>query len=165
MRLAWDKKQSSQGAGQSEVRVLQLSWISARSRHGSSEPYVRQKARAAGLVMPRCNVFAMEAHLQEISRAVDKGAHAAVIMDQAGWHTAKKLRIPDNLTLIPLPPRCPELNPVENIWQFMRDNWLSNRIFTSYENILAHCCYAWNRLVDQPWKIMSIAYRQWAHGC
>jgi len=114
--------------------------------------------------MPGCNVFAMEEHLAEISRAVDEGAHAVVIMDQAGWHTATKLLVPDNLTLIPLPPRCPELNPVENIWQFMRDNWLSNRIFSSYENILAHCCEAWNRLIDQPWTIMSIAYRQWAHG-
>ncbi len=122
------------------------------------------RGKGAGLVMPGCNVFAMEEHLAEISRAVDEGAHAVVIMDQAGWHTATKLLVPDNLTLIPLPPRCPELNPVENIWQFMRDNWLSNRIFSSYENILAHCCEAWNRLIDQPWTIMSIAYRQWAHG-
>jgi transposase len=94
---------------------------------------------------------------------VDTGAHAVVIMDQAGWHTTTQLRVPDNITLIPLPPRCPELNPVENIWQFMRDNWLSNRIFNSYDTIVAHCCDAWNRLIENPWKIMSIAYRQWAH--
>lgn len=123
------------------------------------------KGKGAGLVMPGCNVFAMETHLQEISQAVDKDAHAVVIMDQAGWHTATRLRVPDNLTLISLPPRCPELNPVENIWQFMRDNWLSNRIFSSYQNILAHCCHAWNKLIEQPWKIMSIGYRQWAHEC
>ena len=48
--------------------------------------------------------------------------------------------VPDNITLMPLPPKCPELNPVENIWQFMRDNWLSNRIFKSYDDILDHCC-------------------------
>src|SRR5271169_4864520 len=56
----------------------------------------------------------------------------------------------------------PELNPQENIWQFMRQNWLSNRIFKSFDDIVDHCCYAWNTLIDQPWKIMSIAYRDWA---
>jgi hypothetical protein len=56
---------------------------------------------------------------------------------------------------VSLPPKSPELNPVENIWQFMRDNWLSNRVFTSYTNIVDHCCYAWNKLVDQPWLIMQ----------
>jgi hypothetical protein len=57
-----------------------------------------------------------------------------------------------------------DLNPVENLWQFMRDNWLSNRIFESYDDIVDHCCLAWNTLVDQPWRIMSIGLRQWAHG-
>ena len=87
-----------------------------------------------------------------------------LILDQAGWHTTDKLDIPSNITLLPLPPRSPELNPVENIWQFMRDNWLSNRIFESYEQIVTLCCEAWNKLIDQPWKIMSIGRRQWAHG-
>ena len=67
-------------------------------------------------------------------------------------------------TLMPLPPRCPELNPVENVWQFMRDNWLSNRIFQSYDDIVDHCCFAWNKLVEQPWSTMSLGLRQWAHG-
>ncbi len=59
--------------------------------------------------------------------------------------------------------RSPELNPVENVWQFVRDNWLSNRIFGSYQDILDHCCDAWNKLVEQPWIIMSLGLRQWAH--
>jgi transposase len=63
-----------------------------------------------------------------------------------------------------LPPKCPELNPVENIWQYMRDNWLSNRVFNSYDDILNHCCYSWNKLIDQTWRIMSIGLRDWAHG-
>ena len=53
---------------------------------------------------------------------------------------------------------------MENIWRFMRDNWLSNRIFKSHEDIVALCCQAWNKLIDQAWKIMSIATRKWAHG-
>jgi len=63
-----------------------------------------------------------------------------LLLDQAGWHLSDKLDIPDNITLMPLPPKSPELNPVENIWQFMRDNWLSNRVFRSYDDILDHCC-------------------------
>jgi transposase len=106
----------------------------------------------------------MAAHLAEISKAVDPGAHAVVILDQAGWHMSAKLAIPDNITLLPLPSRSPELNPVENIWQFMRDNWLSNRIFQSYEDIVALCCEAWNKLIERPWKIISIGMREWANG-
>jgi putative transposase len=90
------------------------------------------------------------------------GAHAILVLDQAGWHTAKALADPGNVSLVPLPPRAPELNGQENIWQFMRQNWLSNRIFKSFDDIVDHCCYAWNTLIDQPWKIMSIARRDWA---
>ncbi len=106
----------------------------------------------------------MAAQLQEISQVVAPGAHAVLLLDQAGWHVSPKLPVPDNITLLPLPPRSPELNPVENIWQFVRDTWLSNRIFTSYSDILGHCCEAWSKLIDQPWLIMSIGLRDWAHG-
>lgn len=72
--------------------------------------------------------------------------------------------MPPNVTLMPLPPRCPELNPVENVWQFIRDKWLSNRTFQFYCDIVDHCCLAWNNLVDQPWRIMSLGSRKWARG-
>ena len=119
--------------------------------------------KGAALVLPWCNTAAMTLHLAEIATTIAPGAHAALLVDQAGWHLSHKLVVPSNITLIPLPPKCPELNPVENIWQFMRDNWLSNRVFTSYDNIVDHCCDAWNKLTDQPWKIMSIGLRDWAH--
>jgi len=106
----------------------------------------------------------MNAHVAEIATAVDPGAHAVLIVDQAGWHTTAKLRLPENITILPLPAKAPELNPVENVWQFMRDNWLSNRIFESYDQIVDLCCDAWNRLRDQPWRIMSIGMREWAHA-
>lgn len=106
----------------------------------------------------------MEAQLAEISQAVAPGAHAVLLLDQAGWHVSPKLGVPDNITLVPLPPRAPELNPLENVWQFVRDNWLSNRIFHAYEEIVDHGCDAWNRLVEQPWIIMSIGLRDWPHG-
>ena len=121
-----------------------------------------QRGAGAALVLPACNTEAMQLHLDEIATKVTPGAHAILILDQAGWHGAKDLKVPSNISLLPLPPRAPELNSQENIWQFMRQNWLSNRIFKSFDDIVDHCCYAWNTLIDQPWKIMSIAHRDWA---
>ena len=113
--------------------------------------------------MPWCDTYAMTQHLAEIARHVDADAHAILIMDQAGWHMSNNLVVPENITILPLPPKSPELNPVENLWHFMRDNWLSNRVFKSYDDIVDHCCHAWNTLVDQPWRIMSIGLRDWAY--
>ena len=123
-----------------------------------------EQGKGAGLVLPFCNTETMSLHLTEISLMVAPGAHAVVLMDQAGWHTTDKLEVPSNISIIALPAKCPELNPVENIWQFMRDNWLSNRVFTSHDNIVDHCCEAWNKLIDQPWRIMMIGRRKWARG-
>jgi hypothetical protein len=123
-----------------------------------------QEGKGAALILPRCDVAAMNLHLTEIAAMVAPGSHAVLLLDQARWHLSDRVIVPANITLLPLPPKCPELNPVETIWQFMRDNWLSNRVFDSYKNIVDHCCYAWNRLVAQPWTIMSIGFREWAHG-
>ena len=123
-----------------------------------------QHGKAAGLVLPFCNTNTMNLHLAEISVMVDPKAHAVVLMDQAGWHLTPKLEIPDNISIIPIPSKSPELNPQENVWQFMRDNWLSNRVFKSHEAIVDHCCDAWNKLVEQPWRIMSLGLRDWAHA-
>jgi hypothetical protein len=119
--------------------------------------------KGAGLVLPHCNVPAMNLHLAEMATAVTPGAHAVLLVDQAGWHLSDRLAVPPNITLMPLPAKCPELNPVENVWQFVRDNWLSNRVFRSEKDIVDHCCQAWNNLVAQPWRIMSIGLRDWAH--
>lgn len=121
------------------------------------------RGMAAGLVLPRCTTDAMSLHLAEIAKAVAPGAHAVLLLDQAGSHMTTRLIVPANITLLPLPARTPALNPVENLWQFLRENWLGNRVFASYEAIPDHCCHAWNTLTDQPWRIMSIGLRAWAH--
>ena len=105
----------------------------------------------------------MQLHLDEISKHVAYKAHAVVLMDRAGWHTTGKLDIPKNMTIILLPSKSPELNPVENIWQYMRANWLSNRVFETYDAIVDAACQAWNNLIDQPETITSIGMRDWAH--
>ncbi len=166
---------------QDEARIGQKNKITRRWAKRGSRPSAPKDQRTksayifgaicpargvgAALVLPRCNTQAMQWHLDEISSQVMPGAHAILILDQAGWHTTAKLAIPSNITLLPLPPRAPELNPVENVWQYMRDNWISNRVFRSYDEIVAISSEAWNKLIDRPWTIMSLGNRNWAHGC
>jgi DDE superfamily endonuclease len=121
------------------------------------------RGTGAGLAMPYADTEAMQLHLDEISRTVARAAHAVLLLDRAGWHTTVNLNVPHNMTLIFLPSRAPELNPVENVWQFLRSNWLSNRVFESYEAILEAACEAWNKLMAQPQAITSIGMRDWAH--
>jgi DDE superfamily endonuclease len=122
-------------------------------------------ARGIGavFVLPSVNTEAMNLHLAEICAQVASGAHAVITLDGAGWHqTGGKLRLPHNISLLPLPSYSPELNPVENIWQFLRQNYLANRVFDTYAAIVDACCDAWNALVAAPDTIRSIATRAWA---
>ena len=121
------------------------------------------RGTGAALAMPHANTQAMQLHLDEIARTVAKGAHAVLLLDRAGWHTTGELAVPKNLTLIFLPSRAPELNPVENIWQYLRANWLSNRVFETYDAIIDAACDAWNKLIAEPKTITSIGLREWAH--
>lgn len=123
-----------------------------------------ERGCGAALLMQSADTHAMPVHLHEIARAVAPGAHAVLLMDRAGWRTTGKPRMPDNITPVLLPARAPELNPVENIWQYLRRNYLSNRVFEDYDASAAAGCEAWNRLIDKPWKIISIGMRQWAHS-
>ena len=114
------------------------------------------------LIMPNADTAAMQMHLDEIGRAITPDAHALIILDQAGWHTTRKLKVPNNLTLVPLPPACPELNAAENIWQYLRQTYLSNRVFEGYKAILDACQSAWQNLLAEAGRITSIATRDWA---
>ncbi|KAL5684473.1 hypothetical protein EMGR_001226, partial [Emarellia grisea] len=107
----------------------------------------------AGLVMPRADTEGLNAHLVEIARTVAPGAHAVLIMDGAGWHKSDALVVPDTISVVILPPYAPELNPVENIWQYLRRNKLAHRLYNSYEAIVEVCCEAWNFLIAAPGTI------------
>ena len=80
----------------------------------------------------------------------------------AGWHSSPRLVVPDNIVLLPLPPYAPELNPVENVWEYLRGNFLSHRVWQTYEDILEACRDAWNKLMQMPAQIASITRRPWA---
>ena len=120
------------------------------------------RGTAAGLVLLFVNTAAMNAHLAEIARMVAPGAHAVRVLDGAGWHSSKTLVVPDNISLLSLPPYSPELNPVENVWQFLRANWLAISVVDDYAAIVDACCLAWNRFADDPKTVTSITDRQWA---
>jgi hypothetical protein len=104
-----------------------------------------------------------EAAGREISTQVSPGAFAVLTLDGAGRHqVGDRLLVPDNIGLLHLPPYSPELNPVENVWEFLRHNDLSNRVYATYEAIVDACCIAWNKLIAAPARIRSIATREYA---
>jgi transposase len=104
----------------------------------------------------------MSLHLAEISRNVDPHAHAALILDGAGYHIATDLEVPHNMTLIRLPPYAPELNPVENIWAYLRSNKLANTVYEDYDDILDKASEAWMFFAEDKNAVASITSRQWA---
>ena len=137
-----------------------------------------KRAATAALVMPRADTHAMSAHLAEIAKEVAPGAHGIVILDGAGWHGARALVVPDNLTLVPLPPPdhvrgrlyAPELNPIENpgsrpgqaVWAYLRANRLAISVLDTYEDILERCCDAWNFFANDPERVRSVTARAYA---
>ena len=106
----------------------------------------------------------MNLHLAEISRQVSPGAHAVVVLDGAGWHQpggAARARKPQPAA----PPAVlAGTQPVENIWQYIKQNFLSNRVYEGYDAIVDACCAAWNALMAMPDRIRSIAERVWANA-
>lgn len=115
----------------------------------------RERGAATGLVMPFADTPVMNAHRAEIARAVAPGAHAALVLDGAGWHGGHALAVPANISLVLLPPYGPEINPVENVRQWLRANGLAISVFDA-------CSEAWNRFAKQPETVSSITSRQWA---
>jgi transposase len=117
----------------------------------------------AAIIMPAVNTEAMNEHLKEISTQVATSAHALLVCDGAGWHQpGDRLVVPNNITLMPLPPYAPELNPMENVWDYLRGNKLSSLVWDSYEAMLNASKEAWNFLVNDPTRIKSIGTRDWA---
>ena len=112
--------------------------------------------------MPHANTATMTEHLKCISDATHAGRHAVVVMDGAGWHTTKKLPVFHNLSLLFLPPVSPELNPMEQVWQQLRQDSLANRCFKDYDDIVDSCCDAWNNFISDTNLVQSLCHRDWS---
>lgn len=121
------------------------------------------RGTGAAIIMPAANSEAMSEHLKEIATQLAPGAHAVLLCDGAGWHQqGERLLVPDNITLLPIPPYSPELNPMENIWDYLRGNKLSHTVWDSSDAIVRACAEAWRFLIADPSRIKSIATRSWA---
>lgn len=114
---------------------------------------------SSAMLAPTVNTAYMNEHLKFISRQVAPGAHAILVLDQAGWHVAKALQVPKNITLLHLPPYSPELNPVERVWAYLRSHYLSNRVFKSYEELFEIVKASWNCLDEE--RLKSICHTAW----
>ena len=119
------------------------------------------RGTAAGLILPPVDAEAMSLHRHEVARTVATGAQALLIMDGAGWHQAKALEVPENITILKLPAYAPELNPMENVWAYLRANKLAITVFDSHKDILDKCQDACNFFENNPERISSITSRDW----
>jgi hypothetical protein len=138
------------GRASPRTNVTPTPMCSARSaRHATSQPH-------------SCFRAPMQLHLDQISRCVAGGAHAVITLDKAGWHTTRKLQLPSNISLVHMPPASPELNPTENVWQYMRQSYLSNQVFRDYDDVVEASSLAWNKLIAENGRIASIGTRSWA---
>ena len=121
----------------------------------------RLRHDAFALMLPYANTEAMQEFLDQFSRTIADDEHVAMFTDQAGWHIANDLRVPDNITLIQLPAYSPELNPVERLWLYLKERFLSHRLLDDYDAIVDAACLAWNRLVAEVGRIKSLCTYPW----
>jgi hypothetical protein len=117
--------------------------------------------QAFALALPEATAKTMGLFLTAFAGQLAPGTHAVLLLDRAGWHGAGRLAVPENVTLLPLPAYSPELNPVERVWLYLRERFLSLRVFRDYRAIVDACCAAWNRLVAEPGRLRSLCDQPW----
>jgi DDE superfamily endonuclease len=151
--------------GQKNGCVRQWAKRGTRPRQPVDQRY--ESAYVFGAVCPARDtgvalILPQEQHLDETSKHVRPGAHAVMLLDNAGWHRTKKLKWPTNISPLFIPASCPELNAAENVWQYLRQTYLSNRVFQTYDAVVDAAAKAWNKLLAEAGRIASIATRTWA---
>jgi transposase len=129
-------------------RRFESLYLFAACRPGTDETFA--------LALPRVNAEAMDVFLEQFARQLAPGVHAVLVLDQAGWHNARALHVPASVTLLSLPSASPELNPVERIWLYLRERYLSYRVLDDYQAVLDAVCRAWNRLLDETGRLTTL---------
>jgi len=114
---------------------------------------------SCAILTPTVDTTLMNQHLKMIGEQVGPGRHVVLVLDRAGWHVAKALEVPVNVTLLHLPPYSPELNPTERVWAYMRSHYLSNRAYKDYDELFDHCAASWTRLDEAT--LISITRTAW----
>jgi transposase len=116
---------------------------------------------AFALILPYVNTEAMQLFLDRFSATIGEDEHVAMVLDRAGWHGAKALVVPENITFVPLPPYSPELNPVERVWLYLKERFLSHRLHADYDAISEAASQAWNRLAAEAGRLNSLCSCPW----
>jgi transposase len=133
--------------GLTDKRFASL-YLFAACRPGTDEAFA--------LALPEASTASMSLFLKHFAQELEPGVHAALILDQAGWHVSRRLAVPANVTLVPLPAYSPELNPVERVWLYLRERFLSHRVLDGYAAVLDAACRAWNALAAEPGRLTSL---------
>ena len=123
-------------------------YLLAACRPGTDEAFA--------LALPEATAASMGVFLERFARELAPGVHVALVLDRAGRHVARGLAVPANVTLVPLPPYSPELNPVERVWLYLRERFLSHRVLDGYAAVLDAACRAWNALAAETGRLTSI---------
>ena len=123
-------------------------YLFAACRPGTGEAFA--------LALPRADAGTMRVFLEHFSRQLAPDGHAVLVLDQAGWHDERALSVPKNITLVPLPSASPQLNPVERVWLYLRERYLSHRVLDDYHALLDATCGAWNKLIDETGRLATL---------
>ena len=115
--------------------------------------------KSSAMIAASVNTDYMNEHLRFISEDAGEDVHVILVLDQAGWHTAKKLKVPKNITLMYLPAYSPELNPIERLWAYMKSHYLSNRVYKDYEELFDISGNTWNKITEE--QFCSICHTEW----
>lgn len=115
-----------------------------------------QTGQTVGMLSPYIDTAIINIFLQQFARQLDPDVHAVLIWDQAGFHSSKALKVPENITLLPLPPYSPELNPAENLWHYLRSHYWANREYADWETLAQAACEAWQNVCLQPDLIKTV---------
>jgi len=113
------------------------------------------------LILPDANTAGMQVFLDAFAATIAEGEHVALVVDGAGWHASKSLNVPYNITLVALPPYCPELNPVERVWLYLKERFLSLRLHNDYNHIVVAASRAWKRLCREAGRLASLTSYPW----
>lgn len=146
------------GSRPAAVRQTRYEWVYL---YAAVEPLTGE---SAALLAPNVNTGTMNAFLKILDEERKADEHFVLIMDQAGWHRSRTLELPDGITVLLLPPYSPELNPVENLWHYLRSHYLSNRAYEDYDALLEAGSKAYRSLTPETFKtVCACPYIERAH--
>lgn len=128
--------------------------------YGAANP---QTGESCARVLPWANTEMMQIHLDAISEQVGPERHVVLVLDNAGWHGSHRLALPENISLLPLPPYSPELNPIERLWHWLKEHEFSNRVYPDYDDLLEAVSDMWNTLTIE--RIQSVCACPWTREC